>query len=209
MGKVVLPRVDHDAAHGDVPRCWVCHQVWPHAFSLILDAHNTQLRIDGAAPIKVRPSTARALAVLINAMPRWVTRSHLVESACDDMPSIDMPSACSVTNAVADARKILVGSRYTIENDRKGRGFRLIDEDTLNRERREALAILPKKSKPHDMAVLSLGATKKTKGAPGKPSYRDKEIAKNKQLPFLQSRPGVKISTKSTQRQKKRTAADV
>ena len=209
LGRVVMPRVDYDAAHGlDEPCCWVCRQKWPSAFSLILDAADRELRIDGGKPIKLRPSQARALAVLINRMPRWVSRSELVDIAFSDMPDNDAPSPSSVTNAVNDCKRYLEGSRYVIQNERSGRGWRVVDEDTINREKREYEAQIPKIKKSRDMAVLSLGATKKTRGAPGKVSYRKKKDRDNPQR-GLKSNPKAKISTKSALRRKKRTAADV
>ena len=74
MPRVVLPRVDYDAAHGDVPCCWVCRQKWPHRFDLILDAFNRELRIDGDAPIGVSKLEGDVMHALINAFPRFQTR---------------------------------------------------------------------------------------------------------------------------------------
>lgn len=209
MRRVVLPRVDYDAAHGDVVRCWVCLQRWPSPFDIVLDMHDKEVRIDGGKPLKLRPAQARALAVLVNCMPRWVSRSQLIESAFEDTPDVDMPSPSAITNALNECKSVLEGSRYRIENEKTGRGWRIVDEDTINREIREELAQIPKVSRAKDMAVLSLGAIKKTKGAPGKTSYR-KNKNRHDLTKTISSKGAVaKFSKNNQYRRKRKTAEDV
>ena len=212
MPQVVSPRVDYDPAHGDVVRCWVCRQPWPTRFDMVLDSYHSELRIDGRPLIRLRPSEANVLAVLINNFPRWLPRSQLVELAYDYLPDVDMPSPSSVTNAIKLIKDRLKGTRYVIQHD-NNRGWRLSDEDTINREVREERAQMPKSSKAGAMSIISMGAARKTPGATPdrKPRHRKKDnVSASQTAGRVKLKAATKvISTKNQMRKKKRTVKDV
>lgn len=172
---VVQPRVDYDPFHGDEPRCWVCRQRWPYALSIVFDKHNRKLRIDGADPRPVRAAVAEVLAVLVNSHPRWVSRSQMHEYAYAERPDVDMPSKHLVNSHVSGAKETLVGSRYLIESDQH-RGWRLVTEDYLQKERDEYLAQIPGADKRarEDLSRASYASISKTEGARTKLQRRPK-----------------------------------
>lgn len=211
--RVVQPRVDHDPAHGDVPCCWVCRQRWPHAFSLVLDKHHRELRIDGAPPVPIRPTHADVLAVLINSSPRWMTRSHILEHAFAERPDVDMPRSSALNAAVRGIREALQGTQYVVESDQHN-GWRLVTEEYLARERAEYLAQIPNtgKRKLTDMGTISLGAIKKTPGAKTKPTHTGGAPRLHPEGRSRRSKKGQvtpAMSKNNQMKRKKRTALDV
>lgn len=180
MPRVVMARVDYNLAHQlDKPVCWVCRQPWPHAMDLVLDAENRELRVDGGGPKRTPPSVGSLLFALINAFPRYLTRSQLTDAIYDDRPDADIPDRSSVLNAMRKARSLLAGSQYTIEYE-KLLGYRLVSEEILQREALIREAELPKRTRV-DLSEISAQAISKTRGA----------MAKSKSTRVKKNGPGL------------------
>lgn len=123
---------------GDPLRCWVCGSNWPSQYDLTLDCESHELRIDRKRVVKLRPRDTDALEVLIDAFPRWITLKHWRDAAMGGDPDDEIRAW-----TWSHLQKHFIGSRYTIQRGKQG-AVRLVDDDTLERERRNELGQIPK-----------------------------------------------------------------